>query len=337
MATIGNTNLTLLDHAKRIEDGKIAKIVEMMTKKNEILIDMVNIPGNTQTGHKTTIRTGLPAVAWRQINKGVQPSKSSTKQIEFAAGMLEGLGQVDEELIALADDGPGLRLSENAPYIEAMSQTLANTLIYGNSLTNPERFTGLAYYYSSLNASVESSANVIDGGGTGSVNTSLYLVEWGENTVHGFFPKNTKAGIDHQDLGKMLIDDGTGTNSKFMAFIDQYKAKLGLALRDWRFVSRICNLDIVALATAGETSDTSANLINMMIKAVNKIPDLQSGRAAWYCNKEVKTALDIKAMNKANAQLTIQNLEDGTFVTRFLGIPIRRVDAILNTESRIVA
>ena len=171
MATIGNSQLTLLDHAKRIdENGKIARIVEMMSKRNAALEDAVVVEGNTTSGHKTTLRTGLPTVAWRQINKGVQPTKSSTSQIEFTAGMLEAHGQVDEELVNLASDKQAFRLSENAPFIEAMTQTLATTMFYGNVNTNPERFMGLAPYYSSLSAA--SGANIVDGGGTGSDNTS---------------------------------------------------------------------------------------------------------------------------------------------------------------------
>ena len=334
MATIG-TKLNLMDHAKRIDpDGKVAKIVEALAAVNEVLEDMVVIEGNTQTGCKTTIRTGLPTVAWRQINKGIQPSKSVTRQIEFSCGMLEGMGQVDEELVALASDGAAFRLSENAPYLEAIAQTLATTTFYGDTTIYPDRFTGLSPYYSSTTA--DSGTNVIlASAGGGGDNTSLWLVVWGENTIHGFFPKGSQAGIEHKDLGKMLVEDGITTGAKYMAWIDQYKAKLGMVVRDWRYAVRICNIDISDLATAGDVSDSSANLLKYMIQAVNKIPNLKAGKAAWYCNKDVKTALDIKAMNKANVQLSISNLENGNPITRFLGIPVRRVDAILNAETAV--
>jgi hypothetical protein len=74
-----------------------------------------------------------------------------------------------------------------------------------------------------------------------------------------------------------------------------------------------------------------------MIQAMNKVPSLASGRAAWYCNKEVKTALDIKAYNKSNVNLTIRELENGKSLTTFMGIPIRRCDKILNSESIVTA
>src|SRR5271167_2005129 len=97
--------LTLLDHARRVDpDGKIARIVELLARVNHVMDDMAMIEGNTQTGHVTTMRTGLPAIAWRSVNVGVQPSKSTTKQIAVTAGILEGLGKVDEELVELASD-----------------------------------------------------------------------------------------------------------------------------------------------------------------------------------------------------------------------------------------
>lgn len=335
MSTVPSRNLTWMDHARRIDkDGKVDRIVEMMNTTNEVMDDMVMIESNQTNSHLTTIRTGLPTVAWRQINKGVQASKSVTKQVVMSAGHMESLGKVDEKLVDVAQDGAGLRLSENAPHLEAISQTIASTIFYGNTEANPERFTGLSYYYStSVVATAESGTNVIKAGGEGSDNTSLWLVVWGENTIHAFYPRGTKAGIDHQDLGKMLTRDEETPAGEYMAYVDQYKAQMGLAVRNWKFAVRICNIDVSNLATAGESSDTSANLLNYMIKAINKIPNLRAGKAAFYCNTEVKTALDIKALNKTNVFLTIQDLQNGGTVTKFLGIPIRRCDAILNTEA----
>lgn len=332
--TVKPGQMTLMDEARRLDpDGKVARIAELMTKRNEILQDAVYLEGNLKTGHTTTMRTGIPTVAWRQINQGVQPAKSTTKQISFTAGHLEGLGQVDEMLVKLSKDPQGLRLSENAPYIESIAQTLATTMFYGDVTIYPDRFTGLTKYYSSTTA--DSGGNVILGGGSDTDNTSVWLVCWGDQTTHCFYPQGSKAGIEHNDLGKMLIEDGITTGSKYMAYVDQYMADCGLAVRDWRFNVRICNLDVSALATAGASADSSATLMRFMIQAVNKLPNLNMGRLAWYCNKEVKTALDIQAFNKTNLQLSISEVEGFGPVTKFMGIPVRRCDAILNNESLV--
>lgn len=129
------------------------------------------------------------------------------------------------------------------------------------------------------------------------------------------------------------MDDGTNRGAQYRAWVDQYKLKVGLAVRDWRFAARIPNIDLSDLATAGDAADTSANLIKLMIKAKNKIPNLLKGRAAWYCREEIKTALEIKALNKGNNQITMGTLENGAPITRFLGIPVYRCDQLAADEA----
>jgi hypothetical protein len=265
------------------------------------------------------------------LNTGVPTTKSLTKQVEFTCGLMEDRGEVDEELVKLAADPATFRLTENAAHIEGIAQEGATKIIYGNQKTAPQEITGLAAYYSDPTAA--SGANMINAGGTGDDNTSMYLVVWGERTIHGLFPKGTKAGVEHNDKGLEPVKDAD--SNTFYAWVDQFKQYLGLAVRDWRYASRICNIDVSALLTAGDASDSSANLLKFMIQAKNKIPNLKAGKAAFYCDKEVKTALDIKAFNKVSSQLTFQELENGDVITKFQGIPIRRVDALLNTESKI--
>ncbi len=358
---IGNSQLTLLDHAKRIDpDGKIARIVEMLNRVNSVMEDATMVEGNTQTGHVTTIRTGLPSIAWRSINVGVQPSKSVTKQLAVAAGMLEGMGKVDEKLVELASDGQAFRLSEVSPFMESFSQTLSTTMFYGDTRVNPDRFTGLSAYYSKLNAGYQanpdaiqnpsttlpdSGRNVFDasvnsegqtfGDPTQSKNTSLWLVCWGEQSIHGFFPKGTKAGIYHEDKGKWLVDDGRGIGASYWAWIDQYRAEMGLCVRDWRQGVRIANIDTVALASSGDDVDLSANLFKNAIQAVNYLQFPEGGKVAWYCNRYLKTYLEVKAMNKANNFISFETLADGRKITKLMGYPIRRVDALLNTEAQV--
>ena len=358
MATIGNKQLTLLDHAKRHDpDGKISRIVEMLARVNSIVDDAISVEGNTQTGHVTTLRTGIPQICWRSINVGIQPSKSTTKQVTVTAGILEGMGKVDEELVELASDGAAFRLSEVSPFMESFSQTLASTMFYGDTRVNPDRFTGLSAYYAQLNASFQanpdalvnpsttlpdSGRNVFDASGgskygtpSAGYNTSLWLVVWGENSIHTFYPKGTRAGIYHEDKGKWLVDDGRGVGAQYWAWVDQYKAKMGLCVRDWRQAVRIANIDVRALKTASDDSDSSQNLVKNAIEAVNFIQFLNAGKAAWYCNRVVKTYLEVKALNRFNAFMKYEDLGDGKTLTKLMGIPVHRCDALMNTEAAV--
>ena len=82
MATIGGTAYTLADWASRLDNqDKVAAIVELLSQNNEILDDMLWMEGNLPTGHKTTVRTGLPSATWRLLNYGVALSKSTTAPV----------------------------------------------------------------------------------------------------------------------------------------------------------------------------------------------------------------------------------------------------------------
>lgn len=327
MATLGANVLTLADRAKRLDpDGKPAHIVEMMSQNNEILEDIGFKEGNLDTGEKTTVRTGLPSVAWRVINKGVGRSKSTTAQVVEGCGMLEARSAVDEELVRLG--GPGLRLSESSAFIEAMSQEFASTFFYGNTGVNPEEILGLATRFSSLSA--ENARNIVDAGGTGSDNASVWLGVWHEQGMYGIFPKGSEAGLSHEDLGKRTVLDDDG--DEYEALVDVWKWKVGLTLKDWRQVARVCNIDISDLRTISGAAD----LVEKMILATYKIEKLTMGKPVWYMNRTVAQYLEILMRNDVSAGggLMFSNA-DGKPIRSFRGIPIRLTDALLNTESRV--
>ena len=145
MALLSANNPTLIDVASRLDpNSNIDKIVELLAATNEVLQDMTFIEGNLPTGHKTTVRTGLPGVTWRKLYGGVQPSKSTTAQVTDSAGMLEAYAEVDKALADLNGNAAAFRLSEDRAFIEAMSQEMSQTLFYGNEGTEPEAFTGFA-------------------------------------------------------------------------------------------------------------------------------------------------------------------------------------------------
>jgi hypothetical protein len=330
-ATLSTNALTLADWAKRLDpDGKTSTIVEMLSQTNEILQDMVWREGNLPTGHRTTVRTGLPTVAWRLINSGVTPSKSTTAQIDEQAGILEAWSEVDKDLIILNGNEAATRMSEARAFIEAMNQEMASTLFYGNVGLAPEEFTGLAPRYSSLSAG--NATNIIDAGGTGSDNTSIWLVAWDEETISGIFPKGSKAGLIHEDYGEVTVEVTAGlAGQRMRALQERWQWKAGIALKDWRYVVRIANIDVSNLA-----GGSPADLIDLIENALEIIPNAL-GRQVLYMNRTVGRYLRKQERGDVSTGggITFDNVE-GRRVMDFGGTPVRRVDAILNTEARVV-
>jgi hypothetical protein len=332
MGVLQSNCITLADWAKRIDpDGKVAAIVELLNQRNEILTDMLWKQGNLPTGHRVTVRTGLPTVAWRLLNQGVAPSKGTTAQIDEACAMMEAWSEVDKKIADLEDNVAAFRLSEAVGFIEAMNQEMASTLFYGNSSVSPEEFTGLSARYSLKSAA--NGQNIVSGSGSGSVNASIWLIVWGENSVFGIFPKGSKAGLTHNDHGEVTVETTAGiAGSRMRAYQDQWTWDCGIALKDWRYAVRICNIDITNLVA----KSSAADLIELMIKAVHRIPNLNEGKPVFYMNRTCFQMLDIFRRDDvvSGGGLTFQNV-DGKIEYTFRGIPIRICDALLETEATV--
>lgn len=341
MATLGTSGkVTLLDIAQSMApDGTVADVAELLTQSNEILLDMPWFEGNLPTGHKASVRTGIPNAVWRSFYQGVPPAKTQRAQVTDSCAILENRSEVDANEANLNGNASAFRLSEASGIVEGMNQQMATALIYGSMATNPEQFNGLAPRFGSVStATAATAANVIDGGGTGSDNTSIWLVGWSKQTVHGIYPKGSTAGLQHKDLGE--IDAFDANQNRFRALADWWQWQCGLHVRDWRSIVRICNIDVSNLVA----DSSAADLIKLMVRAMARVPNaVANAQYAFYANRTVKEMLSIQALNKSQNALSVtEALRQFGGVTvsvpelRFLGVPVRTVDSILTTEARVV-
>jgi len=334
---LGNELPNLVNVTKRMDpDGSIAKIAELLAQSNPILMDLPVIEGNLPTGHRTTIRTGLPSATWRKLNYGVRPEKSTTAQVDDTIGMLEAYGEIDKDLAMLNGNTAEFRMSEDSAQLEAISQDMATTLFYGDTATYPERFLGLAPRYDTLtldkpDATLGSAflKNVIDMGGTGANLTSLWYVVWGDSTAHGIYPKGSTAGLISRDLGEQTLVDSEG--GRFQGFRSHYQWKLGMTVRDWRYIVRVVNVDVSKI----DDPTTQDDIYKAMIKAMHAVPAPGRNRGNFYCGAAISAMLDFASVQKSNAALGLKEVF-GEPVLAFRGRPIRECNAILETEAQVV-
>ena len=331
MTVLAVTNPTLIDLARASDpDGKIAAIVEILNQNNEILDDMSWIEGNLPTGHRTTIRTGIPMPTWRKLYGGVQPNKGTTAQVTDSCGMMEAYAEVDKALADLNGNTAAFRLSEDKVHIEGMNQTLAQALFFANEATAPETFTGLAPRFNLSTAA--NGENIIKGGGSGTDNTSIWLVCWGPNTVHGIVPKGSQAGLQMHDKGQVTIENVDGLGGRMEAYRSHYRWDCGLSVRDWRYVVRICNIDKSDLT---KNASAGADLIDLMTQAIEMIPALGLGRPVFYCSRTIRSFLRRQIMNKTVQSTLTMDTVAGKKVVAFDGIPVKRVDALAADEALV--
>lgn len=332
MATINVLFPSLVDVAKRTDpDGKIALLAELLNQTNPILEDAVYVEGNGPLDHTVTVRTGLPTVYFRMLNQGVPPSKSTTAQVKEAMSIMEAYSEVDKDLAMLNGNTAAFRMSEDRAFIEAMNQKQAQTVFYGNPTVDPKSYAGLAARYSTKSGATNG-RNILLAGGAGVDNSSIYLIVWSDSTVFMTYPKGSQAGLLADDLGEDTSIDSLG--GRLQVLRSHYQWKAGLVVKDWRYVVRIANISAAALA-GGSPPD----LIKLMQQAIDLIPALSMGKASFYCTRTAASSIRDQAAAKTGNVLTVEagltQLGTTNITQRFLGIPLRVVDALVSTEATI--
>ncbi|MBP2652627.1 MAG: hypothetical protein H6Q73_196 [Firmicutes bacterium] len=342
MAELTNTWPTLFNISKDLDSsGKLAAVGEVLTETNEILDDIPWVAGNSTGGHKISLRENIPAPTWRQFNQGVYPSVSTTGQIMEVCGTMSNYSEVDKALADLNGNTADYKLKQAKPIMEGFNQSMASTLISGDYDADNAKFNGLAARYYGLTSSTGGTTykNVIGAGGSTKANgiTSIYLVGWSPNTVYGIYPKGSTAGLHMNDLGEVTLFPTAG--GQMQGYRTYFQWDCGMAVEDWRYVVRIANIDVTALLTAGDSTDTSANVMKYMSMALDIPPTTGNVRWAFYCHPKVRSMLRVQLMSKSNAWLSLETFTNGQGIPRptlsFMGVPIRRVDEMTLTESVI--
>ncbi|MDD2967176.1 MAG: hypothetical protein PHN64_06825 [Desulfovibrionaceae bacterium] len=303
-------------------------VIELMNQSNDCLNDIPWMEANQSDGHLTRIRTGLPDVYWRRLYQGTPPSKSAWSQVKEGCGLLEAIMELDlEETRLYGDKAKTFRLSEGQAFTESMRQKVAHTLFYGDNSASPDEFNGLAKRYPA-----KDSPNVLDAGGTSGNMTSLYLISWGANAVHGIYPKGSQGGLEHKDLGEYMAVDEDGR--KFEVAGDKYNWRCGLAVRDWRAVVRLAN---VPVANLGKRKGESGfiDLQALTVQAKNRMPQHLRDKAVWYCNQDVLTALELQSTDAGNVHLMYGEMFNSRAIPSLHGRPVRQCDALSSSESAL--
>ncbi len=326
--------------------GKISQLVDMLAQSNQILNDMLTVECQSGNAFEYTQVTKLPSPIRRAYNQGVPASLAGVAKLISTCKEYSDWSIFDKSLAELGGNLAELRMQEDNLHMEGFAQTIASDLFYSNGSSDPTAFTGLSNIYNTVTAATSPIAqNVIDCLGTGSDNASMWLICWHPKRIHTIFPKGTQAGLQHRDMGLLPRVDANG--NEYLAYRTYLEWKIGLAIHDWRFAVRACNIDVSDL-----TGSSAANLINTLVRMCNRVPVMPAGvtnnqsmdstvdqivpgRAAIYVNRTIGTYLDLQAMNKTNVLLQMTQW-NGQSVTTFRGIPIRTVDALLNSETRVL-
>jgi hypothetical protein len=305
-------------------DGSPARIAEILQDSNPILQDMAWQEGNLDTGHQFTQRTAQRHGTYTRYNEGVAIENTVEEQKRVDAARLETYSEVDKELAKLSGNVGAYRFAKAKGIMEGMSLTMGDTVFYGNSGTNPAEFTGFANL---LNQT--SDRNFVNGGGSGSDNTSVFAIDWGPDKCYGIYPKGSTAGLMHEDLG----EDTKIKNSKYyQVYRDRFCWYNGIAVENPNATGRLANIDVSDLAGAGTSGYSGPDLINLLIELDNTF---RAGyNPVFYMNRTFRTALEKIATAKNNVELRYAEYA-GRKIMMFRERPIVVCDSIVNTEATV--
>ena len=318
------------------KDRILGRTIEFMRQSDPFMDDMGWVQCNSGENHESKYRTSLPAAYFRMVNDYIPKGRSTTQKQIDTTGSIEAWSEIDAEFIdgsAAEGHGAEIRIDESKATIMGIGNTAAHMMLYGSLAEDPRAFDGLAVRYSRLSDDRECIGyNVIDAGGTGTDNTSMWLVNYSPQTIYGIYPASGALGIQRHDYGRTIDKNGDGDGRP--VYQDYYTRKLGLCIEDWRSTVRIANIPVSAIADDAKAVDLIGLLTDAFYKIPNVVRAIDKVNPIIYCPTPVAAALT-KLSQEKTSPITIRNVQ-GAPVKDFWEYKIKECDAFLTNEERVV-
>ena len=346
MQVNGTRVLTYLDFVKGLDPkGNFAhRIVELVAKKVEMLDDMTVIAANDGSALQTTVRTETPKPVWTTYYGGIPSNKGSKAKIKVSCGRLATKILVDKKLYDDSKDKDAVLEDEIRANITGMKNELANALVYGLISDNPLGINGLFKHYGEYGSETADDTesahyvfNALGLTGDSSAKTklgSIALVGWSPNTITCFHPENSgTGGIEKSDKRVTdVADPDVGGDATYEAYLQYIYWQLGLAVRDYRYGGRICNIQRDLMLTKGY----EGAYVELIDRLSQRVLD-DDVKQAYYMDKQMweNVCVMFSRLTRGNA-ITFQHVE-ARKEKRLYGIPVRIMDPMKANEAEVSA
>jgi hypothetical protein len=318
MAVLATTTNTMADIVSRTApDGSIErKIASRVGRTNQILQFLPWREANKVDGHQFVQAIGLPTITYTKYNEGIPKSKGQTKQVQDSVARMEVFSDIDTRLARANNYEKAFRESEDMLFAEAMNQQFASDLVYGNTTTSPEKFIGLSPRRATPNTVRNNDGYyMISGSGAGSDNTSVWVLELGEDGVYGIYGKGTMPGLKMTDKGEEKVTDASSND--YYVYRTHWEWNVGLTIKRPGAAVRICNID-----SSNLVAESSAADLSVLLQRAMNLMEGGLGQRVILMNKTTIAWLGIQASKETT--LGLHNVEDtfGKPMLSFWGVPI---------------
>jgi len=336
MAVVGQPFIDLIDINKaKGADGKVtASLIDIVARQSPVLRSSYMGACNNNTTHKHVIRSGRGMASWGRLYKGIAASKGNTFQVEDTTGFLEARTEIDMRLLELeGDNAAKYKLLEAEGQLQTVTENFETAFFYSDTAAAPDEIKGLGARYGTI-SNAGPGNQIVDAGGTGSDNMSVWMMTWGPRACALIHPSKVSGGIERQQKGEQRVLDDNG--NPYYAEEDIYRLHTGVSVGDWRYVVRIANIDVSAFAT--DPSGAIDWLRDAYYKHRGRVENM--GKTVIYCRQEFIQGLDELGTNSAGSDNFIR-LKPMDFMGQefdaYRGkMPIIETENLLATEARVV-
>ncbi len=331
MAALNAVHPSLLNVVTRmLPDGSVdTNIVELLAKKSPLIRDALWVEGNEMSGHRSHVRTSLPTPAWRKLNQVSSFDKSTTAPITDTIGICEKWFQIDAKMVKMQANPMAFLKTEHDAFVEAFAQEIEDTAFNGNENTAPEEFTGILPRFNTISGSPENLENIFAESTSDSDACSIILVDWGQKRAHMLYPRGSGGGLEVYDEGLVTSENHAGQTGPLQVFRKKFSWDCGFHLPDWRSISRF-QFDPDDIVASGSSGPVIRDTMRKMISRVEPGPG-----ARFYMGRTAKEMFDLQGNHADTLALTSVTAAQGEIVEHFQMIPIRRTDALPDTEASL--
>lgn len=346
MTLNGTRALTYVDFVKGLDPkGNFDhRVVNLAVRANEMLDDITVVEANNGTALETTVRTEVPKPVWTQYYGGIPSNKGSRAKIKVSCGRMGTKIIVDKKLFDEAKDKDAVLADELYAAQEGMKLEMGNMLIYGKLADNPLGFNGLFKHYDKFSTGAEDDTdsahyvlNAYDVSGAASEASlgSIALVGWSPNTITCFHSQGAKLGGIEVTPKRVVdvADTDKGGDATFEAYLQYLYWELGMAVRDYRYGGRICNIQRDKMLLDPTKAGAYIELIDRLTQRVH-----DSGvKQALYMDKQMweNVCVLYSRLTRGNA-ITFQNVENRK-ERKLYGIPVRIQECMKVAEDKVAA
>lgn len=339
--TVKTGPTSLADYESLISDKDVARKVFVHTIRDYMpFFDQAAlVPANDGMGDKGELLTTYPEGETHGYNQGWKTETVQGVPVRYTGERRSDSNEIDRDqyMDQPAASREEWRFRRDQAFARGFARAMVRDVFYGDPASDPTKMRGFFNIVTPDNEAFKD--RIINAKGTtANKQTEIALIGWDPSFNYLFKPQYNDEStggfqVNALDEPQRAYKTVNGVTRQYWKLITDFRWDLGLAIYDPLTVVRICNIDVTKLSKSSATSG-SPDLIDLLTQALELLPDQYKGRCAFYCNDTVTSVLRRQINNKANVQLSLDEVA-GRRVIAWDGIPIHKLgsDVITNTNA----